>query len=56
VKKELEGMDFLPISDLKEAVSKDVAFLKGNKLILKEVEISGWVMDIDTGKLSSVVE
>lgn len=56
VKKELEGMDFLPIRDLKEAVGEDVAFLRGNKLILKEVDVSGWVVDIDTGRLERVEE
>jgi carbonic anhydrase len=53
---DLEKIDFLPIADLKEAAREDVEFLRENKLNLKEVRISGWVQDIDTGKVAKVAE
>jgi carbonic anhydrase len=52
----LEKINFFPIADLKEAAREDIEFLKENKLILKEVRISGWVQDIDTGRVAKVAE
>lgn len=49
------GGDFLPFPELDEAVKSDVAFLKESKLIPDKVTISGWVYEVETGKVRSVV-
>ena len=55
--KELDAFkgDFLPFPDLDGAVKSDVEFLKGSKLIPDKVRISGWVYEVETGKVKSVV-
>jgi hypothetical protein len=47
--------DFLPFSDLEAAVKEDVDFLKESKLIPEKIKISGWVYEVETGKVKSVV-
>lgn len=47
--------DFLAFPDLEEAVKKDVEFLKASELIPDSVAISGWVYEVETGKVKSVV-
>jgi len=47
--------DFLPFPQLEEAVKEDVEFLKGSKLIPEKVAITGWVYEVETGKVRSVV-
>jgi carbonic anhydrase len=47
--------EFLPFPDLDSAVKDDVEFLKGSKLIPEKVKISGWVYEVETGKVRSVV-
>ena len=47
--------DFLPFPDLEGAVKSDVEFLRGSKLIPDKVRISGWVYEVETGKVRSVV-
>jgi carbonic anhydrase len=47
--------DFLPFPDLDAAVKDDVEFLKGSKLIPDKIKISGWVYEVETGKVRSVV-
>jgi carbonic anhydrase len=47
--------DFLPFPDLDGAVKDDVEFLKGSKLIPEKIKISGWVYEVETGKVTSVV-
>ena len=54
-KKELEGLDFQPFPDLEKAVEDDVAFLKASKVIPDSVRISGWVYEVETGKVKSIV-
>ena len=53
-KKELEGLDFQPFPDLEKAVKDDVAFLKASKAIPESVTMSGWVYDVETGKVKSI--
>jgi carbonic anhydrase len=55
--KELGGFarDFLPFPELDAAVEDDVEFLKASKLIPDKVTISGWVYEVETGKVRSVV-
>jgi carbonic anhydrase len=40
---------------LETAVKDDVAFLKANELIPESVTISGWVYEVESGKVKSVV-
>jgi carbonic anhydrase len=47
--------DFLPFPELDKAVEDDVAFLKKSKLIPENVKISGWVYEVETGKVRKVV-
>jgi carbonic anhydrase len=54
-KKELEGLDFLPFPDLEQAVKDDVSYLKSSKAIPDNVTISGWVYEVETGKVRQVV-
>ena len=52
--KEISQLDFLPFPDLEEAVRKDVAFLKGTKTVPDNVAISGWVYEVESGKVRRV--
>lgn len=49
------GGDFLPFPELEGAVKSDVELLRGSKLIPDKVKISGWIYEVETGKVRSVV-
>ncbi|KAG8901002.1 hypothetical protein FRB99_005638 [Tulasnella sp. 403] len=53
----IDGLSFLPFSNLEDAVREDVAFLQHNPLVLEETKskITGWIYDVKTGKVSQVV-
>ena|SRR5579871_3952942 len=53
--KELEGLDFLPFPNLDQAVKDDVEYLRGSKAIPSNVTISGWVYEVETGKVRQIV-
>ncbi|KIN04006.1 hypothetical protein OIDMADRAFT_118247 [Oidiodendron maius Zn] len=58
--KAVEGLsafngDFQPFPDLEKAVTSDVEFLRGSELIPDSVAISGWVYEVETGRVKSVV-
>ena len=53
--KEVGSLDFQPFPDLKEAVKSDVELLKGSKVVSNEAMVSGWVYDVETGKVEEVV-
>lgn len=52
---ELSGLDFQPFPDLEKAVEDDVKYLKASKAIPDSVIISGWVYEVETGKVNQVV-
>ena len=54
-KQELAGLDFQPFPDLEKGVEDDVKFLKKSKAIPDSVTISGWVYEVETGKVRKVV-
>jgi len=56
-RKELEeaSFDFQPFPDLDGAVKDDVEFLKESKVVAKSAVISGWVYEVETGKVRQVV-
>lgn len=51
---EIAGLDFLTFPDLDDQVRKEVAFLKETKTVPEVVAISGWVYEVETGKVRSV--
>jgi len=55
--KELQAFksEFLPFPELNAAVKGDVAFLRGSKLVPDSVTISGWIYEVETGKVRNVV-
>ena len=58
VKQELQAdadhIDFLPFKDLEQSVRDDVATLKASPLIPKNVDISGFIYDVTSGRLLPV--
>jgi carbonic anhydrase len=52
--KEVEDLDFLPFPDLEQAVRDDVEWLK-EKAVEEGVKITGWVYEVETGKVRSVI-
>jgi carbonic anhydrase len=53
--KDASHMDFLPFSDGEESVRDDVRRIRDNPFIPADVEVSGWVYDVKTGKVREVV-
>lgn len=53
--KEAFGGRFLPFKDLESAVQRDVEWLKGSKAVKKETKFSGWIYEVETGKVKRVV-
>ena len=51
---DVSGQDFLPFIDVEESVREDVALLRQSPLIPADVEISGAVYDVDTGRMTVV--
>jgi carbonic anhydrase len=43
------------LPELEEAVKKDVELLRNTPLIKKEIVITGWVYEVETGKVRQVV-
>ncbi|KAJ7771135.1 carbonic anhydrase [Mycena maculata] len=51
----VDAIDFLEFKDLEESVKEDVAWLKSEPLILPETTVTGWVYDVNDGKVTQVV-
>lgn len=51
---DVSGQEFLPFTDVEESVREDVALLRQSPLIPADVEISGAVYDVDTGRMTVV--
>ncbi|KAL8650675.1 MAG: hypothetical protein Q9210_003687 [Variospora velana] len=51
---ELNGLDWLPFANLEQEVKADVRFLEGSKAVSDNVHVSGWVYDVEDGKVHSV--
>lgn len=52
--KEIGNLDFLPFGDLEEAVRSDLRFLGESKAIGSDVKVSGWVYEVESGKVRKV--
>jgi len=48
------GAEFLPFQDLEKGVKDDLAFLRGSKAVPESVALSGWVYEVETGKVRQV--
>ena len=51
---DVSGQDFLPFTDVEESVREDVELLRQSALIPDDVEISGAVYDVATGRMTVV--
>jgi len=47
------GMEFLPFADLEESVREGLRRIRATPL-LADVETSGWIYDVETGRLHEV--
>lgn len=54
-KDELAGLDFQPFPDLEKGVEDDVEYLKNNKAIPESVTITGWIYEVESGKVKQVL-
>lgn len=53
---DVTGQDFLPFQDVEDSVREDIAILRNSSLIPDDVFINGAVYDVDTGRMSQVME
>ena len=53
-KKELGVLDFQPFPLLEKGVEDDVEYLRSSKAIPDSVTISGWVYEVETGKVRNI--
>ena len=51
---EAGSIDFLPFFDLTLTIKDDISYLKAQKTIPKDVTISGWIYEVETGKVNKV--
>jgi len=49
-----EHVDFLPFNDLEQSVRDDVAIIKNSPFIPKDIEVSGFIYDVRSGRLLPV--
>ncbi len=49
-----EHIDFLPFKDLEQSVRDDVATIRNSPFIPKNIEVSGFIYDVRSGKLLPV--
>jgi carbonic anhydrase len=54
LKADADHIDFLPFKDLEQSVRDDVATIKASPLIPKNVEVSGYIYDVKSGRLLPV--
>jgi carbonic anhydrase len=51
VANEAAKIDFHGFSDIEKAIRENIDFLKNHPLVLKETLITGWVYEVETGKV-----
>ncbi len=47
--------DFQTFTDLEGQTRRDVEFLKGSKLVKEGTPISGWIYEVETGRVKQIV-
>ncbi|EPT01634.1 hypothetical protein FOMPIDRAFT_1029646 [Fomitopsis schrenkii] len=52
---DVDAIDFLEFADLEKSVRDDVGWLREHPLVLPESQITGWVYEVETGKVRQVV-
>lgn len=52
---EAQSFDFQPFADLEGAVKEDVEFLRKSRLVVKGAQVSGWIYDVETGRVRKVI-
>lgn len=48
-------IDFVPLAGVALGVKEDVEFLKTSPLILPQIEVTGWIYDVESGSTTRVV-
>ncbi|KAK9450503.1 carbonic anhydrase [Limtongia smithiae] len=51
---DVPDVDFLPFSDLEASVREDVAYVRAAKVVRAGVPVSGWIYEVETGRLRRV--
>ncbi|KAI0851210.1 carbonate dehydratase [Daldinia vernicosa] len=52
---EIATLDFLPFTNIDDAIKGDVEYLKRSAAVSDDVIISGWVYEVETGKVRQIV-
>ena len=52
----VDAYEFYPIADLEKSAREDVEYFRNHELMLKSVNVTGWILDIDTGEVKKVVD
>ncbi|KIM85456.1 hypothetical protein PILCRDRAFT_5756 [Piloderma croceum F 1598] len=55
VASQVDSIDFLEFGHLEDSVKADVGFLHESPLVLKETHVTGWVYEVETGKIRQIV-
>ncbi|KAI0651532.1 carbonic anhydrase [Trametes meyenii] len=55
VAKAVDNIDFLEFSALEDSVKEDVKFLQESPLVLPQTKVTGWVYEVETGKIRQIV-
>ncbi|KAL0950723.1 hypothetical protein HGRIS_007499 [Hohenbuehelia grisea] len=55
VAKHVDAIDFLEFSNLEESVKSDVKFIQEHPLVLENTKVTGWIYEVETGKIKQVV-
>ena len=50
----VDAIDFLEFADLEQSVHEDVSWLKAHPLVLPESQVTGWVYEVETGRVSTL--
>ncbi|PCH13765.1 Beta-carbonic anhydrase 1 [Streptococcus parauberis] len=53
---DVSGQDFLPFENVEDSVREDMAILRKSPLIPEDVVINGAVYDVDSGRMTQVME
>jgi carbonic anhydrase len=49
-----DDIDFMPFTDLEASVRDDVGAIRANPLMPTDLTVSGWIYDVQTGRLNEV--
>jgi carbonic anhydrase len=49
-----QSLDFLPITDLEQALRDDVAMVRTHPLLRHDIPVTGLIYDVETGRVTEV--